>query len=250
MGTKILIDARVYAGGFDFSGDSNQVALAISVEAVEMTPFGYGGGKKRRAGLTDANFEISGFVDFADDAQDENMFDSVLGVDDTPITVSDPVTADTQAEEDPATFGRGVMLDYSPFQSPVGAAAGFDAAGKISGVVIPGGRIMHPDTPRTSTGTTTGFAFGALAVGETMYSALHVIAVSGTNPTLDVIIQSDTSGFPSTTNQVTFPEQTAVGSEWGAAVAGSVDDTFWRVSYTIGGTDTPTFTFIVVMGLR
>ena len=88
-----------------------------------------------------------------------------------------------------------------------------------------------------------------MVAGKSMYAALHVISVSGTSPTLDVIVQSDdNSGFTTPTNRITFSQTGAVGAEWGS-VAGAVTDDYWRVSYTIGGSDTPTFAFAVTCGL-
>ena len=248
MPSKIVDDARVYAGGFDFSGDSNQLALTISVEDVVMTPFGFGGGTKRRAGLTDASFSMQGFVDSVAAAQDESMFGSVLGVNNQPITVSDPAGS-SQAVGDPSTFGRGVMLGYSP-GAAVGEAHAFDASGMISGIVLPGARILHPDTSRTVSGTATGFQMGAVAAGEVFYSAVHILAAAGTTPTLDVVIESGTTNtFGTVADRVTFAQATAVGSQWGVPVAGSVTHQFWRVKYTIAGT-TPAFTFVVVAGIK
>ena len=249
MATKVLVDARIYVGGYEFSGDANQVTLAISSADVEMTPFGYGGGTKRRAGLTDASFSMQGFSDFAAGAQDVAISGSVLAVNNTPITVSDPAGS-AQAEGNPAIFGRGVLLTYSPVQASVGDAATFEATGMISGVVVPGGKVLHPDTARTASGVASGLNQGTLAAGENLYSTLHVVAVAGTSPTLDVVIESDSSNsFASPTDRVTFAQTSAVGSQWGTPLSGPRTDTHYRVKYTVGGTN-PSFTFIVVQGSR
>ena len=74
-------------------------------------------------------------------------------------------------------------------------------------------------------------------------------SVSGTNPTLDVKLQSDVDGFGSPADQITFSQAIAIGSQWGTPASGAVTDTYYRLNYTIGGTDTPTFSFIVVMAI-
>ncbi len=242
MTGKVLVDARIYAGGFDFSGDANQVELALTADDVVMTPFGYGGGTKRKAGLTDASFSMQGFTDFDADAQDARL-DSVVRVNNTPITVADTDVTGAQAEGDPATFGRGVLLDYSPLQSAVGEAATFEASGMISGIVIPGGMVLHPDTSRTASGTGSNVALGALIAGESCYAILHVVAVSGTAPTLDVVVKSGS------TDRITFAEASAVGSQWGIPVQGPITQANWSIEYTIGGTN-PAFTFVVAAGFR
>ena len=62
---------------------------------------------------------------------------------------------------------------------------------------------------------------------------MHVLAVSGTNPTLDMIIQSDNvSGFTSPTTKITFDQAVAVGAQWGTRVAGPLTDDYYRASWT------------------
>ncbi len=145
---------------------------------------------------------------------------------------------------------RGINLSYTPIEGAVGDLA----MGRVSGVSSTGpvvrGKLLHPsNVSRTSSSVGTGRQLGAVVAGKSMYAALHVIAVSGTNPTLDVIVQSDdNAGFTSATSRITFAQTGAVGAAWGA-VAGAVTDDYWRISYTIGGTDTPTFAFAVTTGL-
>jgi hypothetical protein len=89
-----------------------------------------------------------------------------------------------------------------------------------------------------------------VSASQKMYAALHVRSVSGTNPTLDVVVQSDTVGFPSATSRITFSQATATTNRHQfSSVAGAITDDYWRVSYTIGGTGTPTFSFAVTVGI-
>jgi hypothetical protein len=76
------------------------------------------------------------------------------------------------------------------------------------------------------------------------------VAFGGTSPTLDVIVQSDdASGFPSATNRITFTQATGFTAEYATPVAGAITDDWWRVNFTIGGTASPNFTFICVIGI-
>jgi hypothetical protein len=94
------------------------------------------------------------------------------------------------------------------------------------------------------------YALGAATATQHLYGVLHVLAVSGTNPTLDVVIQSDDAeGFASGTTRGTFTQKTAVGSQFLTPVAGPVTDTHWRCTWTIGGTNTPSFTIALVVGI-
>lgn len=99
--------------------------------------------------------------------------------------------------------------------------------------------------------TTKPINMGAVTASQFLYGALHVFpTVDGTNPTLDVVVQSDTAqAFPSATTQMTFATKTAVGSQFAAPVAGAITDTWWRLSITVGGTSTPQFPILVVLGV-
>jgi hypothetical protein len=76
-----------------------------------------------------------------------------------------------------------------------------------------------------------------------------VIAAGGTLPTLDVTVQSDDAeGFASPTTRLTFTQKSAIGAEFITPVAGPITDTWWRVSWAIGGT-TPTFGIVACVGI-
>ena len=113
--------------------------------------------------------------------------------------------------------------------------------------VVRGTSLHPPGTARTATGNGTAVQVGAVASGRQMYAALHVLSVSGTaTPTLTVKVQSDTVGFGSATDQITFTAATAVGGQI-SRVAGPITDDYWRASWTISGTN-PSFLFVVVVG--
>ena len=88
-----------------------------------------------------------------------------------------------------------------------------------------------------------------MAAGKYLYAILHVLAVEGTNPTLDLIVQSDdASGFASAVSRITFTQKTAIGAQF-ASLVGPITDTYFRASYTIGGTNTPKFTIALAVGI-
>lgn len=99
---------------------------------------------------------------------------------------------------------------------------------------------------RTATGTGDGVT--GFARAETLTATLVVSAASGTNPTLDVIVQHSIDGS-NWFDLITFTQRTAAASEMksvseeqGTTVT-AIGDRL-RVKYTIGGT-TPSFTFKV-----
>lgn len=90
------------------------------------------------------------------------------------------------------------------------------------------------------TATANGTAFDTTDVDE-ITATLACTAAAGTNPTLDVILQTTADG----TNYYTagsFTQLVTTGTE--AKVFGNLGSlSRWR--WTIGGTDTPSFTFSV-----
>lgn len=90
------------------------------------------------------------------------------------------------------------------------------------------------------TATANGTAFDTSDVDE-ITGTLSVSAASGTNPTLDVILQTTADG----TNYYTagsYTQKTGTGDE-AKVFTGLGSSSRWR--WTIGGTDTPTFTFAI-----
>jgi hypothetical protein len=102
---------------------------------------------------------------------------------------------------------------------------------------------------RTASGT--GTASCGFERYEKFVFLLDVTAASGTNPTLDVTIQHSIDGGTNWHTLVAMTQATAAGesikteSEVESGTAEVYGDCF-RAIWTIGGTDTPTFTFKVV----
>jgi len=108
---------------------------------------------------------------------------------------------------------------------------------------------LHASSAETVTGSGTGVDVTKNDAGTSgTYTRgaarlrLDVSAVSGTNPTLDVVVQTGPSSTGPWKQVGAFTRATATTWEE-LPVAGLLD---WvRVSWTIAGTDTPTFTFAV-----
>jgi len=134
---------------------------------------------------------------------------------------------------------NGVVGQLLPFSWQAKGSSTPAVPGKIFGI---------GSKPSSANGTSN--QLGVLAAGETMHMALHVLAVSGTSPTLDLIITSDTAtGFPSATTRKTFSQKTAVGSDYLTLAGPIATDSWWRAQWTIGGSSTPTFDFVVSVGI-
>jgi hypothetical protein len=238
----VLTNSKLWLGAFDLSADMNKLSIGYTVPMLNDTVFGDTTGSNA-PGIPRMRFGHGGIYRAGVGSPDER-FSTAFGVADTIMTVC-PTSG---AEGDYADIARVLTAEYEPIRGEVGTELMFAVSGEVSGGFAHG-RVLHFAT-RTATSTTTGVQVGAVASGQSMYATLHVITVAGTNPTLDVKVQSDdNSGFTTPTDRITFSQAVAATSQWGS-VAGAVTDDYWRLSYTIGGTGSPSFLFVVAIGIR
>ncbi len=246
MAFQVLKDCRTYCGGYNLTGYTNKIELNYSAEELDDTVFG-ATAKSRTTGLKDTSLNEEGFWE-ADgtDAESYKVDDIIMSkfaLIDEVITVS-PDGADAG---DAAYSFLSTITQYVP-SGAVGQFMAFTVDAKGVDVLVRG-TIME-NGAKTATANGTARQLGAVGAGQKLYASMHVIAASGTSPTLDLIIQSDDAqGFASATNRITFARKTAIGSEWATPVAGEITDTWWRAAWTIGGTN-PSFTVVVFVGIQ
>lgn len=244
MAIHVLTTPKIYVGEYDLSGDMNSVASTYSGEPQDNTTFG-GTTRTVQGGLKKVTFSAEGFWNGGDDEVDDALF-SKINVANVPVTL----VPEGETIANACYLFRALHAEYSPFASgTVGEMLRFSVSAEGSGGTGPvRGTLFHVGS-ETATGTETKVQIGAVAAGESLYAALHVLTVSGTNPTLNVLVRSDadaSAGGEST--RITFTQATAITSEW-KSVAGAITDEYWDVSFTIGGTNTPTFEFVLSVGI-
>jgi len=244
MGIHVLTTPRIYVGEYDLSGDMNAVASTYSGEPQDNTTFGLTT-RTVQGGLKKVTFSAEGYWSGGDDEVDDALF-SKINVADVPVTL---VPEGETIGNDCYSF-RCLTSEYSPFAGgTVGEMLRFSVSAEGSGGTGPvRGTLFHVGS-ETSSGTETKVQIGAVAAGESLYAALHVLTVSGTDPTLDVLVRSDAdAGAGGESTRITFTQATGITSEW-KSVAGAITDEYWDVSFTIGGTNTPTFEFVLSVGI-
>ena len=243
MATQVVTTAKLYVGEFDLSGSHVSVGLTYGSELVDDTAMG-DTTRSSAGGLKTVSLSGEGFWSGGDNAVDDVYFDHV-GVADMPVTVV-PV-AETLANE--AYLFNAIVGQYSPGAS-IGEMLRFSVSAEGSGGAgLVRGILAHVGS-ETATGSETKQLLGAVSATQSVYAALHVLTVSGTNPTLDVLVRSDANADAGgETTRLTFTQATAITSEWESLV-GAITDTYWDVSWTIGGTGTPTFEFVVSVGIK
>lgn len=238
----VLCDVKVWLDRYDLSGALNSIAMENGVEGVDDTTFDGSCTRTVTAGLWVSRMSHAGF--WQSDAQPDLEIDRRLGLSNTPISVA-PVPG--QALGTTAYFMNSLVATYNP-NGAVGDQFAFTVGAESQDRMIRG-TLLH-NSVETTTGFGTGFNFKAVAAGEMVGAALHVLApVTGTTPVLAAKLESapdDT--FASPTSRITFTNATGPTAQYQTTDGSAITDTWWRVAFDITGT-TPSFPFVVTAGI-
>lgn len=241
MATQVISNAKLWLGKYDVSGDINALAMRYGADMQDATTIG-DTSRVRRAGLKSFGLQLDGFVNLGTGLLDDAA-NGLVGATDTPVVIG-PLTG---ADGELAYASLLEVASYAP-GAKVGDMYAFSVSGEGSGDLIRG-TLMHQAT-RTATGTGTIRQLGAVSATQKLYAGLIVTSAAGTTPALDVTVQSAASaGFGTPSTRMTFSTANAAGAQWASPVAGAITHQYWRVSYTIGGTD-PSFSFVVFVGIQ
>lgn len=236
-------DIRWYVGQYAVSSRAKSATFGVDCDVLDTTAISTSGWTEVIAGKKSGQFSLELMSDFADAGLDETMF-AALGTADVTQSFSVGSTVGS-----PGYTFKSLSTQYVPIQGEPGALAMASLSGSSSGAIARGKMLAVDGTAITSSGTGAAVQVGALTSTQVLYAGLHVTAASGTTPTLAVVIQSDTVGFPSATSRITFSTATDTTNRYQlSSVAGAITDDYWRVSYTLGGTS-PSFQFAVVVGI-
>ena len=244
MANFAYTDLSILVDNIELAGHAKSFSLTNEVAQLDTTSLASNGWTTSIGGLKSGSVNIEFMQDVADGSVDATLY-PLLGTASVPKSV-----CLGSADGSPAYLLKSIPLTYTPVQGAVGELAMGTISGSSSTGPVIRGKLLHPsNVSRTSSSTGTGRQLGAVSATQSVYAALHVISASGTSPTLDVIVQSDdNAGFTSPTTRLTFTQATGKTSQI-VSTAGAITDDYWRVSYTIGGSATPTFAFAVTCGI-
>lgn len=243
MVVEVFKSNKLYVASYDLSSDIFQIELASQRAKKDKTVFG-DDTEHSIPGLFQHTLNHQGYHQAdANDFQVDDILDSLNGSVDDIVTVCPTGGAAGEL----AYFLKSMETEYGLI-GQVGEIFAFRLSAEgVSEMVR--GTVMN-NSALTATGTGTARQLGAVTADQKVYAAMHVTAVSGTNPTLDMVLQSDDAeGMASATSRITFAQATAITSEWLTA-DGPITDDWWLPSFTVGGTDTPSFTVILVVGIQ
>jgi hypothetical protein len=237
----VLTNAGLYIGGYELTRYFNSISIDADADTADVTAFG-ATSREFQIGLKGARYAAAGF--FNPLLSDKPLFDAWGNVDQVFTCAS------TNADAGVAFLMQGLVAQYG-FGANIGQAATLTTSGQTSTGPLVRGVILHRTATAAATGAATHQTLGAVSATQSIYAALHVFSVAGTDtPTLTAIIESDADGnFASgATTRLSFTAATAIGAEWKQAGPAAITDTHWRVSYTISGTN-PVFGFAVSFGI-
>ena len=203
-GIQIFKKAEILLSGYDISGYSNKVALSSKADVKDRTTFN-STARRRVCGLLDTSISAEGFFDPAKDA---GLFDFIASGEKI-IAVSPAVGL----AGDLVYFAKCQTAEYTPMDGQIGDLAGFKLSANGNGPLIRG-KVLERGA-KTATAPGTAANIGAVLATQKVYACLHVLAVSGTNPTLDLKIQSDNAhAISDPIDRITFDQMTTVGAQW------------------------------------
>lgn len=240
MASSVLNDAKIFLAGYDFSAQSNTVALAYAADMLDATTFGQTT-RINTAGLKSAVGSAAGHWDATATTSVDPVSFARVGTADLPLAIAEDGDVGDTAYLKRVTLGQysiggqiGELLPYS---------VTFEGT---DGQPLVRGALLHN---ASATGNVTGTAIELGAVGASgyLYAALHVFSGSGE---FIVKVQSASDEvFTSPNDRITFSTVatgTAVASEWATRVAGAITDTWWRVT----ATNPATRNFAVAVGIQ
>lgn len=241
MAVQALTNPKIWFGQYHLSSDHHTVTLTTGFEEQDNTVFG-NTARSTMGTLPMASLTGAGFMNLGSGNVHEALRGN-LNVADIPVTLSPDGGDDGEYAE---TF-LARILTYTCL-GQVGTIAPFTWSAKTQGQPSLEGTILGVGA-KSTTANGTARQLGAVAAGQRLYCALHILTVTGTSPTLDLVIASDDdSGFASGTSRITFAQKIAAGYDW-QTVDGAVTDDWWRAQWTIGGSDSPSFDVVIVAGI-
>ncbi len=241
MASVVLTDAKIYYEELDLSGAENTISLEYEAEALDDTVFG-DDTRSFIGGLKSLSCVGSGFVDLTDDSFDERLF-SEIGSDGEVMSI----VAEGETEGNVGYTFQPMPPRYDT-NYEIGQILAFEFEASNRGAKLVRTTMLGQETAAAASGQSTSRQLGAVLAGQFVFAAIHVLSVSGSSPTLDVLVRSDdNSGMSTPTTRITFTQATAATSQFLTA-AGAITDDWWDIDFTIGGS-TPVFRFVVMVGI-
>lgn len=240
MAAYTITDAFAYVGGYDFSGDSNELQADVAHNVNTANVMG-SHWQRNILGVSRVDWRMAGYWNVADGEQDATSW-ADIGVVDRVVTFGPGTTA----EGDPAYMFKAIHTQYAIGGSHGEVAPFSVAAAGSNGHGVVRGRLLKGKGNVSATGATGAeIQLGAVAADEYLYATLHVFS-AGT--TITIVVESDDNAdFTSATTRGTIGPITTAGATWMTRVAGAITDDYWRFRVTAV---TGTFSLAGAVGIQ
>ncbi len=239
MAAFIIKDVRAHYEEFDVTGILNSLNIDYKSDIEDATSFA-DTSRRRIPGLRDTDVNYSGFWSGVEDA---GFFSKIGAASPGIFSFAESSVVGAKA------FTLQNNLSGYTFGGEIGSVHPFSITSLGNGPLVSG--ELFVDSVETASDVSAISEIGDVAADEAVFAALHVVNSGGdATQTLDVIVESDDLvGFGSPITRLTFPQVTTSPIALWQFLPGANADTFWRVSWTIAGTGSPTFTIFVVVGI-
>jgi hypothetical protein len=241
MAAQTLTNVQLLVGSSELGQFSGSFDVSAQTEMKDADNFAAGGYKTVLPGLFSAMFDIGGNADYATGAINQTFQTAQRGQQ----YAGGVIYAGTAATYgDAAVFTRGLLQSMKFTTGNVGDVAQFAMSLKSDTAEV-AGFVGAPLASRTTAGLTgTEVAMAGPTADQKLYAALYVTAAAGTN--LAVKVQSDTTGFGSPTDRITFSTVSATGWQFMSVAGDFSTETHHRVTATIASS---TFSFACLFGV-
>src|SRR5574342_298257 len=245
MATYASLAHTCYADGYDLTGDSTALTLAIEKAALECTVFGPSvTSRSKKAGLEDVQAGANVYLDHGSGLVDPQLFAN-LGTRHVLTMCPSPTEAGRAYFFQAMDFTWTADWKVGEMATAAWAAQGSRGSG-LAAVGAVAGYLAKAKGNVSATGALgTAKQLGAVSASQYAYGIFHVFS-AGT--TITVILESDdNAGFSSATTRATIGPLTTTGGTWMTRVAGAVTDDYWRFNVSAV---TGTFSVAAAFGIK
>jgi len=236
--TTVLTDALIALNGENLAQGANEMTLTLGTNTENNNCFGTRSENSTYT-LKTASGSVGGF--YAPEGSDV-LFRDILQNDVDPQLLA----AAVDQTEGQVAYILGVRITSHTFGGNHGELSKYSADFASANPEIRIGTLMNVGQ-LTATGPLTSQELTALSATQRLYGQMHITAVSGGTPSLDIKVESDVdAGFASPVDRLTFTTATEKGAEQ-LNTLGPITDTFYRFNVTaISGT----FDVILVLAIN
>lgn len=236
MAKYVLKNCGLIIGAYDLSDCHNSIALTTSCKAIDATVFGQS---------TQANAATTKSVDLNSTGYWDDTYGQYTDLGLTTIVRTNVPAATVMPEGRtviaaspcaPAYIFKPSMMSYTPISGGVSEMRKFTTTAKGWGDLYRG-TLLHYGSEAAASGNGTACNAGAVALGQTLYCALHYYKQLGDTNLIFLVQSAPTESFIAPTTRITFTTiPVAATSEWKTLTPDpAITDAWWRCTWSVTG---------------